>query len=527
MKHIWHLTRYDLRAFWKSAAFVTLLQIGVLVFSDPASETPSITSNGDLISVMLGFSWGVIMISLLANVALPYPAFKTTNHWCTRPIPPIAVAASRFLSALLLVVLPAALVNGINLLVAGMTWTVALDNSLFFVLLLLLVSLPVFVLAILVGGLGRFWLTLVGTFVALGLLLSRARPFLEPTTAALSDTRSTLAAMVFVVGTLAALYIAYRRRSRVQSLATIIVTAVGMGVIGVAWPWSIAIFADGDLPETRAPANLSASVSRNPHPGISSAKTSSRYPIYSGFLTLESPAFDPLWRPIRLEGLLTAGSPHKTARYLSTKVEVTEPLQHSVKIALGAEYEWVNASHPTPRPTFEIPRGSASSTPPDRFEGTVRVQTGTPQLFVELPLTLRETQRFDSALMKIVEAELFDPSKPRCVLNLLKITPQRHWTKANAVERSIQFGTYVLINRRLKQVISVTLNTSKEDSGSPVGYRRSRITLSAYIPTTAEVSAAQWFADATLGVIASTPENFFRLPVEFPLDLPELKAPAQ
>jgi hypothetical protein len=523
MKHVWHLTRYDLRALWKQAAFLALVQIGTTIVSLNAAGTEPSSTKDRLVAQIFIMIWAATVISLQAAIAFQYPVFKTTSHWQTRPITPLTILLSRLLSACLLVALPTALINGTSLLVVDMTIGVALDNAADLTLAMLASSGPVLFLAALAGGLGRLWMTLIGILIGIFTIATKITPELDPVSPLLSSTRSWLTLVLLIIGSLVGLGVSYAKRSRVRSLALAIVTVLGMCGVGLAWPWPLSIFAEADIPEIKAPTALTATVSHDRHAVVGSFPENPTSLTYAGILMITPTSPDASWKSTRLEGVVTYPSADERPRYASAKIDDQDDLVQLVKRALGPDFTCLNADTVAPSSKFSLRQKGTAPDKPERFTGSLRVETGSPQLVAELPTTLGAKRRFDSSSLTIASSDL---TGDRCNFTVLHDAARRSFTQATAAERGLANGTYLLINHRLKQAVSLTTTKNKNRRRFLSGHSRQQIDLSAYLPTNADVTPAQWLADATLGVIATTPETFFRLPVEFPLNLPASPAPA-
>ncbi|MFO7692384.1 MAG: hypothetical protein R6V57_04800 [Vicinamibacterales bacterium] len=235
MSVISHLVWHDIRALrLPLIAWVILLlaQAAVMAFGpgfiDPEEPRTAIrTFAGFLAGARLAFT--VLLTVLLIQRDSPV---GTTAFWLTRPIRPAAMAASKALSATLLLIVPPAVVGWVLFTALGLpqndvlggVWQLVIEQA-------MIVGLSAMGAAI-TATIPQFAVVAVAAVLLFGALIGQARLFIQQLPALLlAWSASPLAkwALVTLLGTVAVLVYQYSRRR----VVTAAVMVIGVLVIGV------------------------------------------------------------------------------------------------------------------------------------------------------------------------------------------------------------------------------------------------------------------------------------------------------
>ena len=238
MSTIRHLVWHDIRALRLPLAawlLVLLAQAALMAFgpglSDPGARSSAIvTFAGFLASARLAFT--ILLTVLLVQRDSPV---GTTAFWVTRPIPPIAMAASKLCSAALLLVLLPAFVAWILFAALGLPavdlrdgiWQVLFEQG-------MIISLAAMGAAI-TATIPQFAVAAVAAVLLIGALISEIRPYVEGRPWIRTPfTQAPFVAWVSitVLGTMGVMAYQYLRR-RVVLAAAAVTGVLVVGVLGV------------------------------------------------------------------------------------------------------------------------------------------------------------------------------------------------------------------------------------------------------------------------------------------------------
>jgi hypothetical protein len=166
--------------------------------------------------------------------------------------------------------------------------------------------------------------------------------------------------------------------------------------------------------------------------------------------------------------------------------------------------------------SFQLLTANSPKNIPARFSGHIRVEQMQLETVDELPL--HEGSRLVRGSVQMVVSAI-KTIQSGAEITLSRQVPNRFFTKPSTVERAIRDPMLLVVNRRLKQAIRILEQDShhRAESGSLPGLAFFTNHYEIRLPVASPEAAKAWLADATLCIFVETPQNFYTVPVTFPV----------
>ena len=530
MNLVWHIVKKDFTRLRLPLLLWTCLLLGAIVVAARMFSAESI--DGQWFNQQMTYqgvlylTWLVVCFILIAALGLEDTLVGTKMFWVTRPISGGRLLAAKLLGAAVFFVLGPVLVSGPWWFWCGFGLVDAGYGALQIMMLQALLVLPALALAALAGESSRFllWALLALLVVPSGTgLVGYYLP--KDLSRDVIASRLILAYAVGFVTAGAVIWLQYRSRRLVRS---VIVTVAGVALavlIGFVWPWDVTGLWPKDTSQLAGTEQISVTL----------GKTTLRTKDGKSWVTLRFTAKDippeiailsgRAWMEFRWPDgttLLRRGqvgpvNPDYSARsLLNLPPAQTDPATAAKRAEMAEAYRQrmsergLSPARPQPEgfsliTSVDIPiELAAKFASPPAVHVALRLQTGRPELLVEIPLTEGAGRAANGVRLHLLKLETVEPAardEPATQVSATVITTQ---------PLRMKFVQFLLVDRVHGDVIMEGASFTRANV-LPLGITRSQLRLN--IPQIWRddrwIGMPEWLEQDTLAAVTFRPNGGF------------------